>query len=226
MTNPMTRSEARDYAPQWGSYINAGDPGACMYGLDSKGRPADAFNRDLMVAHIDDYCLPIAEPDNVPLLESLKAYLTGFTFPEPFTFAEPAQVKGHDVAEFVRHHNIAMLWATTDESDDAGGDPLDSNYDESDIHPDAMAAIESDCRAFLEAVGEHINASNYTGRRDCDVLDMAGHDFFLTRAGHGAGFWDGDWATDAGAGVGPLTAAAKAAGTLDAYVGDDGRIHV
>lgn len=32
--DPMTKAEALDYAPQWGSYIRAGDPGAVMYGID------------------------------------------------------------------------------------------------------------------------------------------------------------------------------------------------
>ena len=26
-----------------------------------------------------------------------------------------------------------------------------------------------------------------------DLTDLAGHDFWLTRNGHGAGFWDGDY---------------------------------
>lgn len=32
--NPMTKAEALDYAPQWGSYMTAGDLGAVFYGID------------------------------------------------------------------------------------------------------------------------------------------------------------------------------------------------
>jgi hypothetical protein len=32
--DPMSREEALEYAPQWGSYMRAGDPGAVMYGVD------------------------------------------------------------------------------------------------------------------------------------------------------------------------------------------------
>jgi hypothetical protein len=48
-----------------------------------------------------------------------------------------------------------------------------------------------------------------------------GHDFFLTRNGHGAGFW--------GRGYGEvgdrLSAACKSYGSQDLYLGDDGKIH-
>jgi hypothetical protein len=49
-----------------------------------------------------------------------------------------------------------------------------------------------------------------------------GHDLWLTRNGHGAGFWDrglGD--------VGDkLTAIAKRMGSKSLYVGDDGKIYI
>ena len=47
------------------------------------------------------------------------------------------------------------------------------------------------------------------------------HDFILTRNGHGAGFWDRGY----GAPGDRLTAAAKAYGSLNAYVGDDEKVY-
>jgi hypothetical protein len=47
----------------------------------------------------------------------------------------------------------------------------------------------------------------------------AGHDFALTRNGHGAGFWDGDWPEPAAT---ELTKLSKEYGEVDLYVGDDG----
>lgn len=51
--------------------------------------------------------------------------------------------------------------------------------------------------------------------------DRAGHDFWLTRNGHGAGFWD--------RGMGKLgdrlADAARAYGSVDLYVGDDKKIY-
>jgi hypothetical protein len=51
---------------------------------------------------------------------------------------------------------------------------------------------------------------------------MAGHAFWLTRNGHGAGFWDGDWPEPHAS---ALDEASKAFGSFDLYVGDDGMIH-
>jgi len=83
--------------------------------------------------------------------------------------------------------------------------------------------IKAECARFQELYGEHLVAENFTGRGDSSPLAAAGHDFFLTREGHGAGYWDGDWAA-------PyddfLTEASKSFGANEAYVGDDGRIHV
>jgi hypothetical protein len=49
-----------------------------------------------------------------------------------------------------------------------------------------------------------------------------GHDFWLTRNGHGAGFWDGDWPKEAGD---RLTKACEEFGEFDLYIGDDGMIY-
>ena len=44
-----------------------------------------------------------------------------------------------------------------------------------------------------------IDCLSFYGRTACylsdDEIVQAGHDFWLTRNGHGAGFWDGDWIT-------------------------------
>lgn len=77
-------------------------------------------------------------------------------------------------------------------------------------------AYGSECRPFdeIEAVGDNDGAP-YTAER-------AGHDFWLTRNHHGAGFWDRD--------LGPigdaLTDAAHEYGETEMYRGDDGLIYV
>lgn len=52
---PMTRGEALEYAPQWGSYMRAGDPGAYMY-----SEFPDARHAREALAYIESDCLPIA----------------------------------------------------------------------------------------------------------------------------------------------------------------------
>jgi hypothetical protein len=100
--------------------------------------------------------------------------------------------------------------------------PLDDDYAPEHIAPKAMERIKADCVRFQELYGHLIVAENLRRRSEGSVESSAGHDFWLTRAGHGAGFWDGDW--DKGVGE-ILTRASKSFGEVDLYVGDDGRIH-
>lgn len=51
---------------------------------------------------------------------------------------------------------------------------------------------------------------------------MAGHDFWLNRNGHGAGFWDGDWPVSGAA----LNKKSEEYGELTIFVGDNGHIYL
>ena len=113
---------------------------------------------------------------------------------------------------FTHAYIEAALWSSTDESDEQVGEPLDANYDFDDIAPETLASILDDCKAFQEAHAEDIGSEP----------ERAGHDFWLTRNGHGAGFWDGDWDEDIGQ---RLTDASDVYGSVDLYVGDDGLIY-
>lgn len=113
---------------------------------------------------------------------------------------------------FTRAYIEAALWSTMDNADNQGDEPLAANYSISAIAPDAMASIVEDCRMF-----QHGNAADIGSE-----FERAGHDFWLTRNHHGAGFWDGDWPHDTGD---RLTAASHAFGEFDLYVGDDGLIY-
>jgi hypothetical protein len=54
--------------------------------------------------------------------------------------------------------------------------------------PEAICLATLDCTDFLESNRGDIG----------DEAERAGHDFWLTRNRHGAGFWDGDWPAAAG----------------------------
>ena len=101
------------------------------------------------------------------------------------------------------------LWASTDDN----GAPLDSAYSLEDIAPEALASMLADCERFAAAHAGDI----------ADNPARAGHDYWLTRNGHGAGFWDGEWPEDIGQ---RLTTAAHADGECNLYPGDDGRLYV
>jgi hypothetical protein len=114
----------------------------------------------------------------------------------------------HD--KITKHYAIAALWSSTDDE----GEPLDAVYSIDDISATTYGQMSEDVLQFIKTNEALLIAS---GQSD----EQIGHDFWLTRNGHGAGFWDrglGD--------VGDkLTEACKAFGGVDLYVGDDGLIY-
>ena len=118
---------------------------------------------------------------------------------------------------FTRSYLETAIWSSTDESDDRGGEPIDKNYTIEDFTIPSLLASIADCEAF-QAQNETTLASVYWTSENGSRLrntDDAGHDFWLTRCGHGCGFWDGDY-TEPHASV--LTDASKAFGNVDLYV--------
>lgn len=107
-----------------------------------------------------------------------------------------------------------------DNANDQGGAPLDDNYDESNIAPETLAQMIADCTQFQQ--------DNETTLILAELSDeRAGHDFWLTRNGHGSGFWDEYYGPDKlirNACL-HLSDASKAYGSFDLYVGDDGKIY-
>jgi len=98
----------------------------------------------------------------------------------------------------------------------------------SDLAPETLAAIIEDCREFQKQTApERDNGSalwRYLehGRAEESRAKM-GRDFWYTRNGHGAGFWDGDWPEPYAS---QLTTAAKDFHMQDAYLGDDGKVYL
>jgi hypothetical protein len=72
------------------------------------------------------------------------------------------------------------LWSST-ECDADGGAPLDDNYGADDLTIASLREMVRDCKAF-----QRDNADDLAGLDE----SQCGHDFWLTRNGHGAGFWD------------------------------------
>lgn len=121
---------------------------------------------------------------------------------------------------FISAYISTALWSSTDDE----GNPLDSQ--DAELSTDAHDKMENDCRAFREKCDAIISAAIETGKvkcgRDFDEYGRAAHDLWLTRNGHGAGFWDGDWPEPFAS---QLTEIAQSFGTCDLYVGDDGLIY-
>lgn len=138
-----------------------------------------------------------------------------------------------EVDAFVRHYKISALWSSTDNADDSGGEPLDRKHDEDDIAEPTAAKMREDCLDFikgnqrpLDQAIELILSGSTNVRFESEdfrreAVTQLAHDFWLTRNGHGAGFWDRGLGT-----LGDLlTSACRPYGEYNLYVGDDGKIH-
>lgn len=114
-----------------------------------------------------------------------------------------------DILEtIVDHALIAWLWSETDLDEN----PMDDTYDIHDVAESERAKWTEEIQAFLnEAI------------LDLDGIapEQIGHDFTLTRNGHGAGFWD--------RGLGErgqrLTAACEPFGPAHAYESTSGKVY-
>lgn len=141
--------------------------------------------------------------------------------------------------QFLQGYCHAALWAGLDwtnvesEENPDGEDnpvPLDDNYSIDDIAPDTLAAMREDCEGFINANREALEAyvdilaieyEPFTGRRN-QAWNSAGGDYFLSRNGHGAGFFDRGFE----AVFQRLQEAAKSAGSCELYPGDDGLLYL
>ena len=126
--------------------------------------------------------------------------------------------KQFNLDTFVRAYVGAALWSSNDEY----GNPLDDVHSVDDVHPDTIAKMREDCADFVMA--QESDLREYCKRMRDEQWsgeELAGHDFWLTRNGHGAGFWD--------RGMGELgerlSAAAEVYSSVDLYIGDDGMAH-
>jgi len=110
------------------------------------------------------------------------------------------------------------LWASTDDE----GEPLDGFYESWDFADEAEASMIEDCQSFVDQLDEL-----KLDWRASWTPEQLGHDLWLTRNGHGAGFWDRYYDNGEAEDMGHvLTQLAKAFGTSDVYVGDDGKLYV
>ena len=103
----------------------------------------------------------------------------------------------------------AAMWTLTDED----GHSLDY-LGLHDIAAEAIARMVADCAAFQAAHADLLSEAGDDAQN--------GHDYWLTRNHHGAGYWDrgyDDAVSDA------LTEAAHADGEVNGYLGDDGMVY-
>jgi hypothetical protein len=121
---------------------------------------------------------------------------------------------------FTQGYIEAALWADGNaESLSAEGNgegETDATF--GDIAAQTLHQMKLDCQAFQAANAAHIEF----GPGDAS---QAGHDFWLTRNGHGTGFWDRDDDVWSEPGRDAMDAYSRDAGEVSLYRGDDGLIY-
>ncbi|HKU17678.1 MAG TPA: hypothetical protein VJP80_00215 [Candidatus Saccharimonadales bacterium] len=115
--------------------------------------------------------------------------------------------------QFTLAYMEAALWFSTNEA----GDSLDGLSTKA-LAPETRREMIRDCRDFYR--NQLILLRETIERRDA-AWELHGHDFWLTRNRHGAGFWDRGYGSAGEA----LSAAARVYGGRDLYVGDDGKVY-
>lgn len=112
--------------------------------------------------------------------------------------------------EFTTQYIETALWSSV--ADD--GDGITDSHRLGDVSPESLAKMVADCVKF--------QSENHLDLSVLEDEEQGGRDFWLTRCGHGAGFWDGYWPEPQAS---RLTEACEQFGNVDLYVGDDGKIY-
>lgn len=107
----------------------------------------------------------------------------------------------------------AALWSSPDYSEN-DAEFLDKNFSISDINLACIVKAQNEISDFEEKAEKK--------GIDLDDIDNIGHDFWLTRNGHGAGFWDRNYPGEMGD---ILTELSEQYGNIDPVIGDDGKIY-
>lgn len=111
--------------------------------------------------------------------------------PDTWTEAEmstwPERGPAIDEDDFISGYIECALWCGVISPDEEACENMSGMEGEDHLLTDAARAeIEADCRSFIAGNGRLLALYVIAGRTASD----AGHDFYLTRNGHGAGFWD------------------------------------
>jgi len=93
---------------------------------------------------------------------------------------------------------------------------LDDNYSIGDFDKETLETLKIELFDFIEKYSHLMNENDRTPGMDNFV-----HNFWLTRNGHGAGFWDGDYVNGD-----KLTEASENYKEINLYIGDDRKVYV
>lgn len=152
------------------------------------------------------------------------------------------------LSDYTLHYLEAILWAThvhlpvveeelvdgcmdVEEGHKLFGisedDHLDDHFSIDDFTAESLRKAEADCVKFFEWIEKEGLTEEVA--RHADDAHVA-HDFWLTRNGHGAGFWDGDYSDDGACNEGVGKTLTDHCDLLyseqNVSAGEDGKLHL
>jgi hypothetical protein len=112
------------------------------------------------------------------------------------------------------------LWSSVDYPEEGdNGCPFSNWATVDDLAPETLEKMREDVAAFV-AEADAVEGSAWWSD------EQMGHDFWLTRNRHGAGFWDRHYNDTPEARAGDqLSDMARVYGECDLYTGDDGKVY-
>ena len=152
-----------------------------------------------------------------------------------WTLSDDERAATPEFEAFETHMLATALWSSNGTVETPEGEHtfmLDEHYGIEDFSDDARAKLHDDALRFYSANVSAIHcegaplANDFEGTTSERQAAMAGRDFWLTRCGHGAGFWDGTWPQGVADHLDAQCGWGNKFGNVDLYVGDDNKIHV
>ncbi len=120
----------------------------------------------------------------------------------------------NQIPTILKHYIICALWSSLS-NDDSKSEHLDGDFDEDCIDDNTKIQMYVDVRDFVTKNKELLEASGLSP-------EQIGHDFWLSRNGHGAGFFDRNLPIEIEE---KLMGESKSFKGFDLYIGDDNKIH-
>ena len=118
----------------------------------------------------------------------------------------------YNLEKMVSAYIECALWSSMDQK--ANGDEI--QFEDYEPSEELLIQAEKDCKAFIDKCGDLVEVYLTS-----QTPSQAGHDFWLTREGHGTGFWDRGLEA-----LGErLSDIAKSFGEGNLYIGDDDLVY-
>jgi hypothetical protein len=115
-------------------------------------------------------------------------------------------------------YNAYVEYALRSSHEEENGEEVFLDNGKYELSESAKERMEKDCDAFRKKFEKLYSQNGWSD-------EQAGHDFWLTRNGHGAGFWDHNEICDNENIRDKLSDGVKTFGECNLYVGDDGLIY-